>query len=313
MWELKVADDFMRRELVTLAPETDIYDGVSRLLDHNISGAPVTDSEGNYLGVFSQKCSMKALTEPVEVAEEMGLPIPRVRNFMKCELFTVSPKQDVFEAIDDILARRISGAPVIAETGEYLGVFSEKTAMRVLVAAIHDQCPGSQVGSYMNVDPSRLISDDQTLLEVAHKFQQTPLRRLPVLNDGKLAGQVSRRDVLKAEMGIAEAVVSRVRAHPDRWSRIAQASEVGQYMDTAALTIGPHTDILGIAQLFLNSPYRRLPVIEGKRVIGQVSRRDVLEQAAAVLRPDPGGQGEKHKAETLYLSPLHESAPPSLG
>ena len=80
-------------------------------------------------------------------------------------------------------------------------------------------------------------------------------------------------------------------------------------MDVGALTMGPNADMLNIAQMFLNSPYRRLPVLDGEKLIGQVSRRDLLEVAASILRPKP----ERHGAETLYLSPLSESAPPSLG
>jgi CBS-domain-containing membrane protein len=83
---------------------------------------------------------------------------------------------------------------------------------------------------------------------------------------------------------------------------------VGDYMDQAALTTSPNTDMLGIAQMFLNSPYRRLPIVDHGQLVGQVSRRDLLEAAAVVLRPKPA----RHHAETLYLSTLADSAPPSL-
>ena len=83
--------------------------------------------------------------------------------------------------------------------------------MRVLIAAVYDQLPGTNVGSYMNVDRNRLISDEDSLLDVAHKFQETPYRRLPVLYGEKLGGQVSRRDVLRAEHRLATEVLERSR------------------------------------------------------------------------------------------------------
>ena len=311
MFNVKTAEDFMRRKLVTLSTDTDVLQGVARLLRDNISGAPVVDSEGRYVGVFSEKCCMNAMTDTVEVASDCGIYLPCVRNFMKCELITLSPDIDVFEAIDHILKRRISGAPVVDDEGRYEGIFSEKTAMRVLVAAIHDQLPGTKVASYMNLDRNRIIHDEDTLLEVAHKFQQTPYRRLPVLQGTKLAGQVSRRDVLRAEHRLAGEAQTRSKL-PNADSRLVEAvrqKSVGEYMDAKALTACPNSDMLTIAQMFLNSPYRRLPILEGDQLVGQVSRRDLLEAAASVLRPQP----HRHTAHPLYLSPLADSAPPSIG
>ena len=108
MAEVKVAEDFMRRNLVTLTAETSVCDGVAKLLRDNISGAPVVDSDGSYLGVFSEKCCMNALTEPVDAAVGLPIHMPRVREFMTTELVTLRPDVDVFDAIDHILARRIS-------------------------------------------------------------------------------------------------------------------------------------------------------------------------------------------------------------
>lgn len=310
MPRMKAAQDFMRRNLVTLTPETLVSDGVAWLLKENISGSPVVDSSGNFLGVFSEKCCMNALTEPVEAAVGLPIHMPRVREFMTTELVTLRPDVDVFDAIDHILARRISGAPVVDEAGRYLGIFSEKTAMRALVSAVHDQLPGTRIDAYMNVDRNRLIQDDDRLVDIAHKFQETPYRRLPVLYGEKLGGQVSRRDVLRAEHRLVQEVASRARRPDasDKLRSLAQSSEVGQYMDTEALTASPEKDMLSIAQIFLNSPYRRLPILDGGKLVGQVSRRDLLEVAASILRPVP----ERPGAETLYLSPLTETAPPSL-
>ena len=239
MLHVRTAEDFMRRKLITLATDTNVLDGVARLMRDNISGAPVTDSEGRYLGVFSEKCCMNAMTDTVEVASDCGIFMPAARDFMKCKLITLSPDIDVFEAIDHILKRRISGAPVVDSEGRYEGIFSEKTAMRVLIAAIHDQLPGTVVRSYMNLDRNRIIRDEDTLLDVAHKFQETPYRRLPVLQGTKLSGQVSRRDVLRAEHRLANEALTRSRrpgADP-RLVEVAKKKTVGQYMDNHLVCI----------------------------------------------------------------------------
>ena len=308
---MQTAQDFMRRNLVTLQPGTCVLDGVGRLLKHNISGAPVMDDRGEYLGVFSEKCSINALTETVERASEVGMHVVRAREIMTSNLQTLSPDADVFEAIDDILSKRISGAPVVDQQGRFLGIFSEKTAMQVLMASAYDQFPGADVGSYMNTDRKRIIDQDTNLLDIAHMFQLTPYRRLPILRSEILWGQVSRRDVLRAGLSLSKDVAKKVGdgTADERLKDAATAAEVGGFMDRDARTTVPGEDILSVAQVFLSTPYRRLPVVDGGKLVGQVSRRDLLEAAASLLRP----KGEKHRAETLYLSPLSETRPPSLG
>ena len=150
MSEMKTVRDFMRRQLITLGAETCVLDGIGNLLKHNISGAPVVNPDGMFLGVFSEKCCMNSLTTALEIGSQAGMFVPRVQTFMVSELVTLDPGMDVFDAIDHILEHRISGAPVINAANEYQGVFSEKTAMKALLAAVYDQLPGTSVSHFMD-------------------------------------------------------------------------------------------------------------------------------------------------------------------
>jgi CBS domain-containing protein len=229
---------------------------------------------------------------------------------MTTELVTLRADVDVFDAIDHLLSKRISGAPVLADNGNFEGIFSEKTAMKVLISAAYDQLPGTNVGAYMNIDRNRIVCENASVLEIAHKFQETPYRRLPVLNRESLAGQISRRDVLREEHRIAKQVV-KLAASEGCDQRLCESeihADVGSFMDEHAKTIHPGEDLLNIAQIFLNSPYRRLPVVDRNRLVGQVSRRDLLGAAADLLRQTTF----RRQPATLYFSGLVESMPPSI-
>jgi CBS domain-containing protein len=121
------------------------------------------------------------------------------REFMVADLVTLSPKTDVIEAVQTLLEHRISGAPVVEADGRYLGVFSEKCAMQVLLDAAYEQLPTCEVRAFMDTE-AQTISPGTHLLSVAQVFLLTPYRRLPVVEDGMLFGQVSRRDVLRVWM-----------------------------------------------------------------------------------------------------------------
>lgn len=304
------ASQFMRGDLITLRPETPVLDGVFRLLEQNISGAPVVDANREYLGVFSEKCCFDALTNLVEAAAGCGLHVPKVDEFMNRKVITLSPEDEVFEAIDRLLQNQISGAPVVGSDGNYLGIFSEKTAMQVIIGAIYDKVPGGEVARFTNLDRNRLIDVDASLYDAAQRFLQTPYRRLPVLAGDKLRGQVSRRDVLRSEYQLALTFGDKIVAASGHDASVSQfrTGTIRDFMDRHALTKSPHTDLLGIAEAFINSPYRRLPIVDNGRLVGQISRRDLLAVASRLIRPKP--TNESNGARPLYLSSVSDTIPP---
>ena len=119
------------------------------------------------------------------------------RDIMVKRLVTLRPEMDVMEAVGILLRNRISGAPVVDSSGQYLGVFSEKCSMQVIMDAAYEQLPSSELRLFMDTE-AKTIEPDTHLLTIAQVFLLTPYRRLPVLEDGVLVGQISRRDVLKA-------------------------------------------------------------------------------------------------------------------
>ena len=51
---------------------------------------------------------------------------------------------------------------------------------------------------------------------------------------------------------------------------------VSQFMTDIVLTVEPASDLFSVADKFLKHNFRRMPVVKGKKLVGQISRRDVL-------------------------------------
>ena len=130
------------------------------------------------------------------------------REVMVTDLVVLSPQMDVFEAIGLLLKHRVSGAPVVDENGAYLGVFSEKCSMSALVDSAYDQLPTTELFAYMDVE-AMTVDEETDLLTIMEIFETTRFRRLPVIRGGKLLGQISRRDVLRAVHELSEAAPDR--------------------------------------------------------------------------------------------------------
>ena len=119
------------------------------------------------------------------------------RDYMETTLVTFRPEMDVLEAVEWLLEYRISGAPVVDEQHQLIGVLSEKDCLKtVLSAAYHDDL-GATVGELMTPKPET-VDADTSIVDLAELFLKTNRRRFPVVDEGVLIGQISRRDVLRA-------------------------------------------------------------------------------------------------------------------
>ena len=122
--------------------------------------------------------------------------ISYARNFMTTKLTTLSPDMDVFAAIDILLKKKISGAPVVDQDRNLLGVFSEASSMKVLTDAAYEGLPTNQVFAFMDAFPVTITPDTQ-LFSIIHSMIDHHRRRLPVVDGTKLVGQISRRDIMR--------------------------------------------------------------------------------------------------------------------
>jgi CBS domain-containing protein len=121
----------------------------------------------------------------------------KVKDYMAKKLITMKQNTHVVEAMALLLQHGISGVPVVDDDGSLVGVLSEVDLMQVIVQdSYYDESMGI-VGDYMR-SPVDTVSPDMDIYTVAEMFISQHRRRYPVVSDGKLVGQISRRDVLKA-------------------------------------------------------------------------------------------------------------------
>lgn len=121
----------------------------------------------------------------------------KVRDYMNREAVTLSPDTNLFEAIDVLLANRVSGAPVVDTQGRLVGVLSESDCLRGTLHEAYFEETFGTVSSLMS-EAVDTIDADADILKAAALFVEHGRRRLPVIEEGRLVGQISRRDLLRA-------------------------------------------------------------------------------------------------------------------
>lgn len=123
----------------------------------------------------------------------------RVRDHMTTidKLVKLTPQMEVMAAVNQLVKHHISGAPVVDANGTLVGMLSEMDCMQVGLIAAEDSCVAGPVSQFMKAAVVS-VSPDDSLTQLAQLFLSKPFRRYPVMENGKLVGQISRSDVLKA-------------------------------------------------------------------------------------------------------------------
>lgn len=125
----------------------------------------------------------------------------KVSDYMTRDLITFRPNQPVMEVIETLVKYKISGGPVVDENNQLLGVISEGDCIKQLNESRYYNMPidDARVEKFMAKDVET-IDGNLNIFDAANKFLQTKRRRFPIIEDGKLVGQISQKDVMKAAL-----------------------------------------------------------------------------------------------------------------
>lgn len=121
-----------------------------------------------------------------------------VSKYMISKLITLKADMDISEAIEIFLKHKISGAPVVDDSGQLIGLFSEADCIDSYLSCAYNENAGcGSVGDSMS-DDVITVDANADIIEAARVFKENRLRRIPVTDHGKLVGQISRHDLLRA-------------------------------------------------------------------------------------------------------------------
>ena len=120
-----------------------------------------------------------------------------IADIMATELVTFHPNQDIHQAIHTLLEKRISGAPVVDDSGKLVGVLSRKDFLRIAFSTCYHDGWGGLVQDYM-VNDVKTLDASLDITSAVQLFLDAPFRRFPVMRHGQLVGLVCRHDILNA-------------------------------------------------------------------------------------------------------------------
>lgn len=125
----------------------------------------------------------------------------KVSDYMTTNLITFTPDQTIESVMEAIIKHRISGGPVVNEKNELVGVISEGDCIKQISESRYYNMPmqDKTIEKHMAVNVET-IDGNMNIFDAANKFLNAKRRRFPIVENGKLIGQISQKDVLIAAM-----------------------------------------------------------------------------------------------------------------
>jgi len=138
------------------------------------------------------------------------------REIMTRPVIRVEPVTSVRAAITLLTEHCVSSLPVVDTDGRVVGIFTESDALRA--------DDGAQLVRSLMTRPVEVVALDTDVAEIARRMLGDRLRSIPVVDDGVLAGIVSRRDILRPLVRQDDAILAQLSAlltdysgHRDLW------------------------------------------------------------------------------------------------
>jgi len=121
-----------------------------------------------------------------------------LRDYMLTNPVKVRPDDNVLDAMQVIIDNKISGVCVVDGESNLVGILSELDCLRAVLGAIYNNSGIGQVRDHIASENLVVAHPNEDIVDVAQDMLLKNKRRRPVVEDGKLIGQITCRQLLTA-------------------------------------------------------------------------------------------------------------------
>lgn len=261
---MRTLGEWMDPDPATVEASASLEACARRLVDRRADHLLVTDARGRLTGLLESAAvfARGRLEGDRFVPHRPAGAAPLARDLARPATLA-GPDLPATEALRLLLASPEAAVAVVDDQGAPLGLFAEQDA----VARAAELLPrGPTAGALMTPAPYSVRSSDP--LHAAWVILQFHgFRHLLVIDDGRLVGVLSRRDLLEAD------------AEHDPWTT------VDDRMEPPLETVGTDAELAEVADRMARQRVGCVPVLEDRRVVGLLTRTDLIQALLDHLPP----------------------------
>jgi len=216
------------------------------------------------------------------------------RQIMARNVISVTPEQSVIEAVNLMLRNHVSGLPVVDQTGRVVGIVSEGDFLRRaeistprkrsrLLSFIFGH--GAEAEDYVRergrkvsevMTPSPItIGETAPLSDIVDLMEKNHIKRIPVVENGRLVGIISRSNLLQAVASLARDIPDPTADDDHIRERIVAELEKHDWRPVG-LNVVVRDGIVHLSGVIANERYRQAAIVAAENVQGVVKVHDHL-------------------------------------
>ena len=254
--------NLMSEDIITIDKDQNLSDALKLLRKHNVSRLPVTNNK-QLVGIISER----------DIADKLGsskyesMPASRlhISSVMVKDVFTVPQTMQLDEVAKLMLENGIGSVPVM-EDDEMVGIVSKADFVTLAVGIPFDKITVKEIMTKELTD----VSPTERLVHARRLMKEAHVGRLPVVDDEKLVGMVTSKDLMRAFIDFRKKV-------PEKYQK-SQIKEVlvEDIMSSNPVFTSKDATISEVAKVMMETGYNGLPVVEGTDVVGIITQTDIL-------------------------------------
>ncbi|HPC96641.1 MAG TPA: CBS domain-containing protein [Sedimentisphaerales bacterium] len=261
-----LARDVMQVGVVSIDRKEPVQKAVALLIERDISGLPVT-CDGRLDGMLSEKDLLKLLYE--------GQYLPGlVEDYMTPHATSFDVEDKVSAIYRHLLERSFRRVPILYQK-RLAGMITRADLVRLLLRKLcPSACPaGPNAADEMRAEDAMKIGlltlrPEAPLSEAMDLIARHHVTGLPVVDGGmNLLGIITEKDVLR-HATTPEAIETPVES----------------LMTRSVVSFGRKTSLYRICACLIEHDFHRVPILDGTRLVGIISRSDILRHRAAVFK-----------------------------
>ena len=254
--------NLMSEDIITIDKDQNLSDALKLLRKHNISRLPVTNNK-QLVGIISER----------DIATKLGsskyesMPASRlhISSVMVKDVFTVPQSMQLDEVARLMLENGIGSVPVM-DGDDMVGIVSKADFVTLAVGIAFDKVT---VKELMSKDLT-VVSSTERVVHARRQMLESHVGRLPVVDEDKLVGMVTSKDLMRAFIDFRKKV-------PEKYQK-AQIKDVlvEDIMSSNPKFVSKDDTISEVSKIIIETGFNGLPVVEDDEIVGIITQTDIL-------------------------------------
>ena len=254
--------NLMSEDIISIDKDHNLSDALKLLRKHNVSRLPVTNNK-ELVGIISER----------DIANKLGsskyesMPASRlhISSVMVKDVITVPQTMQLDEVARIMLDKGIGSVPVM-EDDKMVGIVSKADFVTLAVGIAFDKIAVKEI---MSKDLT-VVSPTERIVHARRQMLESNVGRLPVVDDDKLVGMVTSKDLMRAFIEFRKSV-------PEKY----QKSQIKDLLVDDIMSLNPtfvsrDMSITEVSNIIMETGFNGLPVVDDDELVGIITQTDIL-------------------------------------